>query len=275
MNSDSLPAPGSDLSAYLFLVNRFSQVRLKKEGEKILLVLPKEEKNEPIADWSKVWEELKYRLNNSERYWQDGSQVHLIAKNRLLDSRQLQIIAEALDGANLKLKWVCTSRRQTAVAAAAAGYSIEQESPNDSLADLSSKESDNSQQEPLYLRSTLRSGMEVRHPGTVVLLGDLNPGAIAIASGDIIVLGCLRGIAHAGASGNRESTIVALRMEPTQLRIADILARAPEKPPTQFEAEVAYIASEGIAIAKAVNFTKTHSFSPEIGGWIDVENELK
>ncbi|HBE30931.1 MAG TPA: septum site-determining protein MinC, partial [Cyanobacteria bacterium UBA11368] len=99
-------------------------------------------------------------------------------------------------------------------------------------------------------------GMEIRHPGTVVILGDLNPGSMVVADGDILVWGRLRGVAHAGAKGNTGCLIMALQMEPTQLRIADYLARAPEKPPAQFFPEVAYVTPTGIRIAKAAGFTR-------------------
>jgi septum site-determining protein MinC len=110
--------------------------------------------------------------------------------------------------------------------------------------------------DPLYLQTTVRSGVEIRHPGTVVILGDLNPGGNIVAAGDILVWGRLRGIAHAGAQGNTQCLIAALQMEPTQLRIADYVARAPEPPP-QFYPEVAYITPEGIRIARSADFSKT------------------
>ena len=63
-----------------------------------------------------------------------------------------------------------------------------------------------------------------------MVLGDVNPGAEIVAGGDIIIFGALRGIAHAGASGNEDSVVVALQLQPTQLRISQYIARAPEKP---------------------------------------------
>ena len=62
----------------------------------------------------------------------------------------------------------------------------------------------------------------------LVILGDVNPGSEVWADGDIVVFGTLRGVAHAGASGNREARVVALRLMPTQLRIADKICRAPD-----------------------------------------------
>jgi len=75
---------------------------------------------------------------------------------------------------------------------------------------------------------TLRSGQRVSSAGTVVVLGDVNPGAEVIAGGDVIVVGKLRGLAHAGAEGNENATIWALELAAKQLRIADKLAVAPE-----------------------------------------------
>ncbi|AEB11215.1 septum site-determining protein MinC [Marinithermus hydrothermalis] len=76
---------------------------------------------------------------------------------------------------------------------------------------------------------TLRSGQRVESPGTVVVLGDVNPGAEVVAGGDVIVVGKLRGLAHAGASGNLDATVWALALEAQQLRIAHLVARAPEE----------------------------------------------
>ena len=194
----------------------------------------------------------------------------MLAKDQLLDVRQLQTIAETLSEVNLCLEKVCTSRRQTAVAAATAGYSVEQKLVDVTLSDPpQGKTQAHSLADPLYLQNTVRSGVEVRHPGTVVVFGDLNPGGIIIAAGDIFIWGRLRGIAHAGAQGNRQSRILALKMEPTQLRIADVVARAPKAPPKSFEPEIAYVASEGIRLSHGLDFAKTHSFSEELGGWAD------
>lgn len=251
----------------LSLVNRFSRVQLKKEGRKILLILPEQDRKEPATEWSQIAEELKYRLNNSEHFWQPGDRVYLMAKNRLLDSRQLQNINRALETVKLKLRCICTSRRQTAVVAATAGYNVKQMSADRSLEKNAIRSEDIG--EPLYLQTTIRSGVEVRHPGSIILLGDLNPGGSAIAAGDVIVWGCLKGIAHAGARGNRFSRIMALRMEPTQLRIAELVARAPEKTPELIEPEIAYIAPGGIQLCLANNFAKTHYFSEKFRAWID------
>ncbi len=80
------------------------------------------------------------------------------------------------------------------------------------------------------VKRTLRAGQEERFlEGSVILMGDVNPGADVIASGDIIVLGSLRGRAFAGALGDRSAVIAALNFDPVQIRIADCISIRPEE----------------------------------------------
>ncbi|MBF2080327.1 MAG: septum site-determining protein MinC [Synechococcales cyanobacterium T60_A2020_003] len=231
------------------------QVRFKAEGDKLLLLLPPEGESSSSFGWTEIWQQIKQRLNGGERFWQPETSVHLIARDRLLDARQLQAIADALAESKLNLRRVYTSRRQTAVAAVTNGYSVEQHAP---VAHLNQSTSDapKALADPLYIQTTVRSGMEIRHPGTIIILGDVNPGSFVIADGDVQVWGTLRGVAQAGASGNQRCLIMALRMEPTQIRIADVVARAPEAPPDEFYPEVAYVTSDGIRIANAMEFLR-------------------
>ena len=86
----------------------------------------------------------------------------------------------------------------------------------------------------------LHSGDCLEHGGTVVVLGDVNPGAWIRAAGDVIVWGRLRGMAHAGSGGNGAARIAALQLQPQQLRIASTTALGPGElaPPGQPEQAV-------------------------------------
>jgi len=78
------------------------------------------------------------------------------------------------------------------------------------------------------VRKTLRSGQYERFlEGNIVIVGDVNPGGEVVALGDIVVLGSLRGIAHAGALGDTSAVIIALNLDPTQLRIGQLINRPP------------------------------------------------
>lgn len=72
-----------------------------------------------------------------------------------------------------------------------------------------------------YIKHSIRSGIREEYLGSVVLLGDLNSGGQLIASGNIIVFGTLRGLAHAGATGNKKAFVGAKEVENAQVRIAD------------------------------------------------------
>ncbi len=82
----------------------------------------------------------------------------------------------------------------------------------------------------------VRSGQVVEVNGDLLLIGDVNPGGKIVASGNIFVLGSLRGIAHAGVNGNRNAVITASYMKPSQLRIADYISRSPD-----YESEGVYM----------------------------------
>lgn len=248
---------GGDLD-FLLAINSNLQPRFTTKEGKLLLILPPEVRAEdgdtPLNDWMEMWQALKHRLNGGDRFWQANTPVYLMAQDRLLDVRQLQAIADALAAVQLNLTRVYTARRQTAVAAATAGYSVEQR-VNLAAFNPSNQAPVKPLADPLYLETTVRSGVEIRHEGTVVIRGDVNPGGSVVADGDILVWGRLRGIVHAGARGNHQSIIMALEMEPTQIRIGDYVARSPESPP-EYYPEVAYVSSEGIRIAGALDFAK-------------------
>ncbi|MCY7392052.1 MAG: septum site-determining protein MinC, partial [Leptolyngbyaceae cyanobacterium CAN_BIN12] len=105
LENNVLTAANSDTPAE-GLQERDLQVRLKSEDGKLLLMLPPEVESEvenPASSltWSEVLQQLKQRLNAGERLWQADTSVHLIARDRLLDGRQLQAIADALTEAQL------------------------------------------------------------------------------------------------------------------------------------------------------------------------------
>ena len=73
----------------------------------------------------------------------------------------------------------------------------------------------------------------------------MNPGATVVATGNIYVLGSLRGIAHAGSEGNREAVIAASLMAPSQLRISNLIFHSPTRSEqVETEMECAYISEE-------------------------------
>jgi septum site-determining protein MinC len=102
--------------------------------------------------------------------------------------------------------------------------------------------------ETLILSRTIRSGGLVESTGSLIVLGDVNAGAELIAEDDIIVIGALRGIAHAGATGNEQAVIWAQKILSPQLRIAGVLAQGDGSDTEPKGAEVAYLKNGQIAL---------------------------
>jgi septum site-determining protein MinC len=107
---------------------------------------------------------------------------------------------------------------------------------------------------PLYVKSTCRSGVSLEHDGDVIVRGDVNPGAQITATGDIIVFGTLRGIAHAGAAElePERTVVVAISMAPLQLRIGPYVSVPPAQKRTRKTRqcpEIAYVSGRSILVS--------------------------
>lgn len=99
--------------------------------------------------------------------------------------------------------------------------------------------------ETKFIRGNLRSGQREEFSGSIAILGDLNYGAEVIAGENIIVTGKIRGLAHAGANGNKKAIISANSIEPTQVRISNILKEIPEN---DYKLPFIYLDGENIEI---------------------------
>lgn len=97
-------------------------------------------------------------------------------------------------------------------------------------------------------KGTVRSGQVIESNGDAIILGDVNPGGLVCAEGNIFVLGALRGIAQAGNNDNDKAIVFALELKPTQIRIGKFIARAPDDQYIAKEPEVAYVENDYIVI---------------------------
>ncbi len=76
----------------------------------------------------------------------------------------------------------------------------------------------------------IRSGQIYEVKGNILLIGDVHPGGNILATGNIYILGSLKGMAHGGIGGNKDAYVAASTMGSSQLRIADkILSTNNEK----------------------------------------------
>lgn len=77
--------------------------------------------------------------------------------------------------------------------------------------------------ETLFHTGSLRSGQRLEFDGSIVIIGDVNAGAEIVAGDNIIVQGALRGLAHAGAKGNKGAIVTAGLLDAVQVRISNIV----------------------------------------------------
>jgi len=157
--------------------------------------------------------------------------------------QELGAMAQALGQQGLELQRLISSAATTRVAAAALGLAWEAPGRPSEAAERRSQ---------LQIhQGTLRSGDVLEADASLLVLGDVNPGARVSAAGHVLVWGTLRGVAHAGSDGDVTTRIVALQLRPLQLRIADCIARGPDDLPLAGVAEQAEIVDGVIAINPA------------------------
>ncbi|HIT90931.1 MAG TPA: septum site-determining protein MinC, partial [Candidatus Merdenecus merdavium] len=80
-----------------------------------------------------------------------------------------------------------------------------------------------------FYKGSLRSGQILEVETSIIILGDINPGANVVSKGNVVVLGSCKGSVSAGAAGNKKSFVAALHMQPLQIRIGDYAARSTPK----------------------------------------------
>ena len=171
--------------------------------------------------------------------------LELGAGSWLLTLRELRAIRTGAEGHGWELVALSSCNRRTLVAARGLGLEARYQEPTPSQGDETRK-SEGSLQAGRQLtvhQGTLRSGDHLEAEGTVLVLGDVNPGARISAGAHVLVWGKLRGVAHAGHGGDQTARIVALQLRPLQLRIANAVARGPEGiPPDGFAEEARLVA---------------------------------
>ncbi|MGH2542906.1 MAG: septum site-determining protein MinC [Ardenticatenaceae bacterium] len=201
-----------------------SQIGVKGDREGLIVSLPAEGSN------TEVIEALQAHMALSGAFFK-GAAVTLDVGERDLGIEELRLIGEFLGEWEVDLNAVRGSSESSRKAALALGLELPFVAVSEPPAAQEQRQVTVPEEsiEALLVRRTLRSGQVVRHPGAVVVLGDVNPGAEIVAGGDIVVWGTLRGVVHAGAMGDDQATVCALHLLPTQLRISDLIAVAPEE----------------------------------------------
>lgn len=164
-----------------------------------------------IADIDEILEELQAKLPKLRDFYQTAT-IPMRVTGRLFTDSEIRKVREAINS------------------------EIPVEIKFDDISDLlglhaikKTFEADTDISETKFIQNSLRSGHREEYPGSIVICGDVNFGAEIIAGGNIMILGALRGVAHAGANGNTMAMISANNIDVTQIRIANLVREVGEK----------------------------------------------
>lgn len=185
------------------------------------------------CDFSDLLAELHYKLEHSHQNILTGPIVHVDVKfgMREVSEDQTQMILDILKKkGNLLIRKIDTPGID------------KQKDKKDQIITMS---------------GMVRSGQVLHHQGSLLFLGDVNPGGTISCTGDVIIVGALRGMVHAGIDGNEEAVIAASYLAPTQLRISEIISRPPDEwVNRETSMEFAYLLEGKMQIDKITNIVK-------------------
>lgn len=219
-------------------------VVFKGTAEGIIVLL------DELADFDAVLKTFRSKLNESKAFFK-GSKVSIRFKGRKLDVKEQEQLIEVL---------------------------THQEAVNISFVHQFEEEATDITQELLWIKEQLanfegsmthfhygilRSGQHVEYRGNVVILGDVNPGAIVSAGGHVIVLGALKGTVHAGLDCRIEHPfVVCTALKPIQIGIKNIIAQAPNDEKdlelTMSNLQIAYLHDNQIYVDQIDSKTLNH-----------------
>lgn len=188
----------------------------------------------PDGKWSDHVNRLVKLIEAQGNFFQ-GAQVTLALGPRDVRRSELANVQKQLEKQNVKLMGILSDSVNTQGAALKLGLDVDL-----ATTDLVTQQIEPDLPKPppidpeehgtqgVLIDHTLRNGRTVHSQGHVVVLGDVNAGAVVVAGGDVIVWGRLRGVVHAGANGDENAKVCALHLAPTQLRIAGHITISPD-----------------------------------------------
>jgi septum site-determining protein MinC len=180
---------------------------------------------EPLSSYAEIRDALKEKLDKNKDFF-TGANAKLLFTGRAMTKAQKQDIRRTLhmdydvDDVTFEDEQGAAPEEAPVRRTEPAANSIE------NRVDLVSREYFRAKS--IFVSHTLRSGQRVECEGDIVVLGDVNDGAEVIAGGSIAVMGTLRGLAHAGATGRSDVVVAANELKPKQLRISGKIAMFPE-----------------------------------------------
>jgi septum site-determining protein MinC len=175
------------------------------------------------GEWPVLREQLLRNILERSTFFQ-GARVALDVGNQVLKAAELGALRDKLGDFGITLTAVVSTSGTTEKTALMLGIATRIQSAKKTVPAARPVEEPTtlSGESAVFLHKTLRSGTRVESPGSVIILGDVNPGAEIIAGGNIIIWGRMRGTDQAGSGGDEATIVCALEMSPMNIRIAGV-----------------------------------------------------
>ncbi len=180
------------------------------------------------GDWPDIRQALLEHIDSQADFLR-GARIALDVGNHILKAAELGQLRNMLSDKGLTLWAVISNSPTTEQTTQTLGMATRISKPKPERSINTLETTIQGGEQAVVVKRTLRSGFSMQHPGHIVIIGDVNPGAEIIAGGDVIVWGRLRGVVHAGAEGDESAVVCALDLSPTQLRIAGQIAITPQR----------------------------------------------
>ena len=193
------------------------------------------------ASFDDIWKHIEQKLESGSGFFLRGTLV-LVPRERFLKEELARLQKLFHEHGR-----ICRTRGAED-AAAAEGKPAVPAAKKQKTASPAARKKEPQVQEMVVVNRTLRVGQEIRTASSVLVCGNVNPGAQILAGGRIDIRGTCRGLVHAGASGDTDSFIIADHLMPTQIRIANLIARSPDHMEMTERAERASIKDGQIVI---------------------------
>jgi septum site-determining protein MinC len=179
----------------------------------------------PAAGWEDQRTALLAQIDGQQAFF-NGARLALEVGAQVIKVNEMVELRDQLSERNVSLWAVISDSAATEQTSQLLGLATRISKPRpEEVANLDAEPIP--EETALFLNRTLRSGTRIEFPGTVVVLGDINPGAELVAQGNIVIWGRLRGTVHAGCAGNKEAVVCALDLLPMRLEIAGEVLRLP------------------------------------------------
>ena len=213
----------------------------------------------PTLPFEELLREVAQKFKESIRFFDFSQSIAVSFEGRDLTQGEQNLLVDTIvENSGLRINYIINGGKavETEFAEALSDVREEEETEEELPGGIEFPENLVGKNGQFY-RGTLRSGQKIEVDGSIVVLGDINPGAQIIAGGNVVVLGCLKGTVYAGYPGDRGAFVASLMMEPMQIQIGDCIARSPDqkvkktkkkKNQKQLEAKLAFVENDSIFI---------------------------